>query len=145
VSPVTDLRFDGKVAIVTGAGRGLGRHYAMLLAERGARVVVNDIGSPAETVTREIRDLGGDVVADTTSVATPEGGEAIVRTALDAYGRAVLWATGVTLLGGLLGQIPWVAANIDTMLLLILFAIALVSIVPLVGEAVRKRRKKKLA
>ena len=58
---------------------------------------------------------------------------------------AVLWATGVTLLGGLLGQIPWVAANIDTMLLLILFAIALVSIVPLVGEAVRKRRKKKLA
>ena len=58
---------------------------------------------------------------------------------------AVLWATGVTLLGGLLGQIPWVAANVDTMLLMMLFTIALVSIVPLIGEAVRKRRKRKLA
>jgi len=58
---------------------------------------------------------------------------------------AVLWATGVTLLGGLLGQIPWVAANVDTMLLLMLFAIALATIVPMIGEAVRKRRKRKLA
>jgi NAD(P)-dependent dehydrogenase (short-subunit alcohol dehydrogenase family) len=97
VSRVTDLRFDGRVAIVTGAGTGLGRHHAMLLAARGARVVVNDIGGtvsghgldggPAETVAREIRDLGGDAVADTNSVATPDGGEAIVRTAIDTYGR----------------------------------------------------------
>jgi NAD(P)-dependent dehydrogenase (short-subunit alcohol dehydrogenase family) len=97
VSVVTDLRFDGKVAIVTGAGTGLGRCHAILLAARGARVVVNDIGGsvtghgldsgPAAAVAREIRDLGGDAVADTHNVATPEGGEAVVRTALDAYGR----------------------------------------------------------
>jgi len=97
VSLVTDLRFDGQVAIVTGAGTGLGRHHAILLAARGARVVVNDIGGsvaghgldngPAETVAREIRDRGGDAIADTNSVATPESGEAIVHTALNAYGR----------------------------------------------------------
>lgn len=57
---------------------------------------------------------------------------------------AVLWATGVTLLGGLLGQIPWVAANVDNVLLIMLFAIALVSIVPLIGEARKKRRKQNL-
>jgi NAD(P)-dependent dehydrogenase (short-subunit alcohol dehydrogenase family) len=94
---VTDLRFDGRVAIVTGAGNGLGRHHALLLASRGARVVVNDLGGsvagvgadagPAETVAREIRDQGGEAVADTHSVATREGGEAIVRTALKAYGQ----------------------------------------------------------
>jgi NAD(P)-dependent dehydrogenase (short-subunit alcohol dehydrogenase family) len=98
---MTELRFDGKVAVVTGAGNGLGRHHALLLAARGARVVVNDLGGsvtgedidtgagagPAETVAREIRDQGGDAVADTHSVATPGGGEAIVQTALDTYGR----------------------------------------------------------
>jgi NAD(P)-dependent dehydrogenase (short-subunit alcohol dehydrogenase family) len=94
---MTDLRFDGKVAIVTGAGGGLGKAYALLLASRGARVVVNDVGGsvsgedpdsgPAEAVAREIRDQGGDGIADTHSVATPEGGQAIVQTALDAYGR----------------------------------------------------------
>ncbi|MGW3422001.1 SDR family NAD(P)-dependent oxidoreductase [Streptomyces phaeochromogenes] len=93
---MTDLGFDGRVAVVTGAGGGLGREYALLLASRGARVVVNDTGGstagegtdegPAESVAQEIRDLGGEGVADTHSVATPEGGKAVVDTALDAYG-----------------------------------------------------------
>jgi len=93
---MTDLGFDGRVAVVTGAGGGLGREYALLLASRGARVVVNDTGGstagegadegPAENMAREIRDLGGEATADTHSVATPEGGKAVVHTALDAYG-----------------------------------------------------------
>jgi len=92
-----ELRFDGRVAVVTGAGGGLGEAYALLLAARGARVVVNDIGGslagegsdagPAEAVARRIREAGGEAVADTHSVATAEGGRALVRAALDAYGR----------------------------------------------------------
>jgi NAD(P)-dependent dehydrogenase (short-subunit alcohol dehydrogenase family) len=91
------LRFDGKVALVTGAAGGLGRSYALLLASRGARVVVNDLGgsvtgegsdsTPAESLALEIRRQGGDAVADSNTVSTPEGGEAIVATALDTYGR----------------------------------------------------------
>jgi NAD(P)-dependent dehydrogenase (short-subunit alcohol dehydrogenase family) len=94
---MADLGFEGSVAIITGAGGGLGRQHALLLASRGARVVVNDIGGsvsgegndtgPAEAVASEIRSLGGDAVADTNSVATPEGGEAIVNTALNTFGR----------------------------------------------------------
>src|SRR4051812_28818320 len=94
---MADLGFDGKVAIITGAGGGLGREHALLLASRGALVVVNDLGGsvhgeggsagPAETVVKEIEDLGGVAVADPNSVATPEGGAAIVQTALDAFGR----------------------------------------------------------
>lgn len=94
---MAELGFDGKVAIVTGAGGGLGKAHALLLASRGARVVVNDVGgsvhgegsdqAPAELVAREIRDQGGEAVADAHSVSSPEGGEAIVQTALDAYGR----------------------------------------------------------
>src|SRR5579875_2076238 len=94
---MTELRFDGRVAIVTGAGVGLGRSHALLLASRGARVVVNDIGGsvtgegsdrgPAEQVASEIRALGGEAVADVNSVATPEGGAAIVATAMEAFGR----------------------------------------------------------
>jgi NAD(P)-dependent dehydrogenase (short-subunit alcohol dehydrogenase family) len=94
---VTDLRFDGRVAIVTGAGRGLGRAYARLLAERGASVVVNDLGSsmggsgadgaPAESVAAEIRDAGGRAIADGDDVSTPDGGQALVDAALERFGR----------------------------------------------------------
>jgi NAD(P)-dependent dehydrogenase (short-subunit alcohol dehydrogenase family) len=91
-----ELRFDGRVAVVTGAGRGLGREYALLLAGRGASVVVNDIGGnltgdgadtgPADEVVREIAAAGGTAVANTDSVATPEGGAAIVAAAVSAFG-----------------------------------------------------------
>ena len=94
---MAELRFEGNVAIVTGAGGGLGKSHALLLASRGAKVVVNDIGgsvtgegadaSPAQSVAREIGDLGGEAVSDTHSVSTPEGGQAIVSTALESYGR----------------------------------------------------------
>jgi len=94
---VVDRRFDGRVAVITGAGRGLGREYARLLASKGARVVVNDPGAsvkgegvdagPAQEVVREIIALGGDAIACTESVATPEGGKAIIAAALDRYGR----------------------------------------------------------
>ena len=90
------LGFDGKVAIITGAGGGLGRQHALLMASRGALVVVNDLGGAvdgtgsdkgaADKVVDEIKALGGEAVADTNSVATAEGGEAIVRSALDAFG-----------------------------------------------------------
>jgi NAD(P)-dependent dehydrogenase (short-subunit alcohol dehydrogenase family) len=93
---MADLGYDGKVAIITGAGGGLGREHALLLASRGARIVINDLGGsvsgeghtegPAHQTAKEIEDLGGVAVADTNSVATPEGGEAIVKTALDAFG-----------------------------------------------------------
>jgi NAD(P)-dependent dehydrogenase (short-subunit alcohol dehydrogenase family) len=91
------LGFDGKVAIITGAGGGLGRQHALLLASRGALVVVNDLGGSidgtgsdqgaADKVVQEIRAAGGEAVADTNSVATPEGGAAIVQSAVDAFGR----------------------------------------------------------
>jgi len=94
---MADIRFDGRVAIVTGAGGGLGREHALLLAARGAKVVVNDLGGavdgtggsagPAERTAKEIKGLGGVAVADGNTVATPEGGKAIVHTALDAFGR----------------------------------------------------------
>jgi NAD(P)-dependent dehydrogenase (short-subunit alcohol dehydrogenase family) len=93
-----DLRFDDRVAVITGAGRGLGRAYALLLAARGAKVVVNDTGAaisgegtdaaPAEEVVKQIITTGaGHAVACTESVATPGGGRAVVETALDHYGR----------------------------------------------------------
>ena len=94
---MAELGYDGRVAIITGAGGGLGRQHALLLASRGARVVVNDTGGeldgsggsdqPAEAVAKEIRDLGGEAVPDDHSVATAAGGAAIVQTALDAYGK----------------------------------------------------------
>jgi NAD(P)-dependent dehydrogenase (short-subunit alcohol dehydrogenase family) len=94
---MADLGFDNKVAIVTGAGGGLGRSHALELARRGARVVVNDLGGavdgsgssdgPAAQVVRDIVGLGGEAVTSTDSVSTPAGGAAIVATALEAFGR----------------------------------------------------------
>jgi NAD(P)-dependent dehydrogenase (short-subunit alcohol dehydrogenase family) len=94
---MVDLRFDGRVAVVTGGGRGLGRCYAMLLASQGAKVVVNDPGGgltgegtdagPADDVVREIAAAGGEAVASTESVATAAGGKAIIDATLDIYGR----------------------------------------------------------
>jgi NAD(P)-dependent dehydrogenase (short-subunit alcohol dehydrogenase family) len=81
------IRFDGEVAVVTGAGAGLGRSYVRLLAARGASVVCNDfVPARADAIAQEIVDDGGSAVGDSNSVATPAGGEAIVRTALDAFG-----------------------------------------------------------
>ncbi len=94
---MADLGFDGKVAIITGAGGGLGRQHALLLAKRGALVVINVLGgavdgsgsdaSAAQRVVDEIKALGGEAVADHNSVATPEGGAAIVQTAIDTFGK----------------------------------------------------------
>jgi len=94
---MTALGYDGKVAIITGAGGGLGRQHALLMAKRGALIVVNDLGgsvdgtganaSAAQKVVDEIKAAGGEAVADHNSVATPEGGEAIVQTAIDTFGR----------------------------------------------------------
>lgn len=92
-----DLRFDNRVVVITGGGRGLGRAHALLLAGRGCKIVVNDPGvsmagdatdeGPAEALAAEIRAMGGEAVANTDSVATPEGGKAIIQSALDAFGR----------------------------------------------------------
>jgi NAD(P)-dependent dehydrogenase (short-subunit alcohol dehydrogenase family) len=94
---MSDIRFDGRVAIVTGAGGGLGKTYALALARRGAMLVVNDLGgsaagagashSPADAVVKEIGEAGGKAVSNYDSVSTPEGGEAIVKAALDNFGR----------------------------------------------------------
>jgi NAD(P)-dependent dehydrogenase (short-subunit alcohol dehydrogenase family) len=94
---MVELRFDNRVAVVTGAGRGLGRAYALLLASKGAKVVVNDTGAsltgdgvdtgPAQAVTAEIKAAGGEAVACSESVATPEGGRAIIQAATQHYGR----------------------------------------------------------
>jgi NAD(P)-dependent dehydrogenase (short-subunit alcohol dehydrogenase family) len=87
------IRFDDRVAIVTGAGKGLGRAYAMLLAARGARVVVNnrrrskDEPSSADEVVQAIRQAGGQAIANYDSVEDPRTGERIVQQALDAWGR----------------------------------------------------------
>lgn len=92
-----ELRFDDRVAVITGAARGLGRSYALLLASRGARVIVNDPGvgmkgdgtdaGPAQAVVEEIKAAGGEAIACMDSVATPEGGKAIIDAAVDNYGR----------------------------------------------------------
>ena len=94
---MSEIRFDNRVAIVTGAGGGLGRAHALLLGSRGAKVVVNDLGgdvsgtgsgsSMADAVVKEIQEAGGIAVANYDSVATPEGGESIIKTALDNFGQ----------------------------------------------------------
>jgi NAD(P)-dependent dehydrogenase (short-subunit alcohol dehydrogenase family) len=90
-------RLAGKVAIVTGAGRGIGRGEALALASEGAKVVVNDLGggvdgsgastSPAEEVVAEIKKLGGEAAANYDSVATQQGGQNIIEIAIDAFGK----------------------------------------------------------
>ncbi|MCD0448197.1 SDR family oxidoreductase [Actinocorallia sp. API 0066] len=94
---MSELRYDGKVAIITGAGHGLGRQHALELAARGAKVVVNDLGGdlhgdgasvgPAQEVVAEIVKNGGEAVANGGNVATEEGAASIVQAALDAFGR----------------------------------------------------------
>ena len=92
-----EMRFDGRVCVITGAGGGLGRSHALELARRGAQVVVNDVGgaldgsgastSAAQHVVDEITAFGGQAVPNHDSVATPAGGEAIVQAALSAFGK----------------------------------------------------------
>lgn len=94
---MTDIRYDGRVAVITGAGGGLGRSHALLLASRGAKVVVNDVGSSpggdgndqsmADRVVKEIRDAGGEAVANYDPVGSWDSGVRIVQTALDTWGR----------------------------------------------------------
>jgi NAD(P)-dependent dehydrogenase (short-subunit alcohol dehydrogenase family) len=95
---LSEVRFDGRVAIVTGAGGGLGRSHAILLASRGAKVVVNDLGGArdgtgggsanmADQVVDEIKAAGGEAVANYDGVDTAAGGENIVKTAVDAFGK----------------------------------------------------------
>jgi NAD(P)-dependent dehydrogenase (short-subunit alcohol dehydrogenase family) len=94
---VSEISFDGRVAIVTGSGGGLGRTYALELARRGAQVVVNDLGgsvngqggsdAAAQRVVDEIKAAGGEAVPNYDSVSNPEGGESIVKTAIDAFGK----------------------------------------------------------
>jgi len=90
-------KLDGKVAVITGAGRGLGRAHALAFALEGAKVVVNDLGGagdgtgsstiPADEVVKEIKAIGGEAVANYDTVATMEGGERIIKTAIDTFGR----------------------------------------------------------
>ncbi|HEY48761.1 MAG TPA: SDR family NAD(P)-dependent oxidoreductase [Dehalococcoidia bacterium] len=90
-------RLKGRVAVVTGAGRGIGKEESLLLAEEGAKVVVNDLGgapdgsgeakAPADEVVDEIKSKGGEAVANYDNVATTEGGENIIKTAIDSFGR----------------------------------------------------------
>lgn len=107
------LRFDDRVALIIGAGRGLGRAYALLLAARGAKVVVNDPGvsmqgegtdaGPAQSVVDEIRAAGGQAIASTDSVATPEGGQAMIDLARDHFGSIdiLIHNAGIVRRGGL--------------------------------------------
>jgi NAD(P)-dependent dehydrogenase (short-subunit alcohol dehydrogenase family) len=93
---MAEIRFDGKVAVITGGGLGIGRTYGLALAARGAKVVVNDLGGAgdgtggsqavADAVVAEIRAAGGEAVANYESVDSAEGGRNIVETALDHYG-----------------------------------------------------------
>lgn len=93
----SELRFDGRVAVITGAGRGLGRAHALLLASRGAKVVINDLGGshegdgsnsgPANDVVNEIIAAGGEAVADTSDIGTEDGCHTLIETAVREFER----------------------------------------------------------
>jgi len=121
VELVTTYSFEGRVAVVTGAARGIGRGYANLLAERGATVVVNDLGGstagtghdaePARTAVAEIIAAGGTAIADSNDVSTAEGGQAIIDAALREFGRIDIVVNNA-------GNVLWgdpTEATIDTM------------------------------
>jgi NAD(P)-dependent dehydrogenase (short-subunit alcohol dehydrogenase family) len=103
------ISLEGKVAVVTGAGRGLGRAYVELLAERGARVVVNDLGTDvsgygkdstiAEQVAGLIRSRGGEAIPDDSDVSTPEGGSAVIATTIEHFGRIDLLVNNAGICG----------------------------------------------
>ena len=107
-------RLEGKVAVVTGAGRGVGRGVALLMAEEGAKVVVNDLGcevdgsgsshAPADSVVEEIKARGGEAVANYDNMALMEGGEAVIQQAVDAYGQVDVLANCV---GSLRDRMIW--------------------------------------
>jgi NAD(P)-dependent dehydrogenase (short-subunit alcohol dehydrogenase family) len=102
-----ELRFDGRVAVISGAGGGLGRDYALLLGARGAKVVVNDLGTSrrgegadvgmAQAVVDEIRAAGGEAIANGDTVASAAGGTAIVQAALDTWGRVDILVHNATI------------------------------------------------
>jgi NAD(P)-dependent dehydrogenase (short-subunit alcohol dehydrogenase family) len=131
----SQLRFDGRVALVTGGGRGQGREHCRLLAARGAKVVVNDLGvelaggspstGPAQEVAAEIRKSGGQAVADTSNLSTPDGPGSVVRTALDAFGRLDIVVHNATVISfGFLSDLTYqqyrdvMAVNVDAGFLL---------------------------
>ena len=103
------ISLEGKVAVVTGAGRGLGRAYVELLAERGARVVVNDLGTDvsgfgkdstiAEQVANFIRSRGGEAIANDSNVSTPEGGSDLIATTIEHFGRIDLLVNNAGICG----------------------------------------------
>src|SRR5687768_13815905 len=113
------ISLDGKVAVVTGAGRGLGRAYVELLAARGARVVVNDLGTDvagfgedatiAEEVADAIRTSGGEAIANHSDVSTPEGGSDLIATTIDHFGRVDLLVNNA----GICGSQPFQDATLD--------------------------------
>src|SRR5262252_8164150 len=116
---VERISLDGKVAVVTGAGRGLGRAYVELLAERGARVVVNDLGTDvlgfgkdstiAGQVAGLIRSRGGEAIADDSDVSTPEGGSDLIATTIAHFGRIDLLVANA----GICGSQPFEDATLE--------------------------------
>ena len=114
------ISLKGKIAVVTGAGRGLGRAYVELLAERGARVVVNDLGTDvsgfgkdsttAEQVADLIRSRGGEAIANDSDVSTPEGGSDLIATTIEHFGRIDLLVNNA----GICGSQLFEDATLDT-------------------------------